>query len=813
MRRSRILTLLAVLLALWSVFPGRLASARPASLPHLLPPSPNAFGYNLEENLDFNSTWIEISGSGTAVDFSGDLDDAVSDPLEIGFAFPYFEYSYNLVYIGTNGFLAFGELPPTASENHPIPADFLPNSLIAAFWDDLALVNDPQHPNQNSVVYFEPGSDAQGSYLVVEYFQVVRLGQINQPLTFEVILRPSGDITLAYQTLQGDLGQCTIGIEDANGVDGLLYRYNDPGGLGDGLAIALTYPATGARVKAFPNDQGSFLFNNLAIFPVSVRNTGSAEDTFNLLLERIHDQPDWQVELVAQDRTTPLQDTNSDGIEDSGPIAPDADFELNIKITAPKTASIGDYLGAELQAISTNDPAKSFTVTFQSAIPANFAQGYADAVQGVNVQFTRSLAQLKSQIKNYPYPKISSDVPTISLARINTHHYLMAWGKRGTFNVPNPSGPIPPFYRYTYYNIEYAMVSPLGGALGSTRVLEDHAGVVPSIGDQFPVAAATPQGQVGMLFVREEQDLINKKTRSNLYFAVMDSNGELQVAPEDVTENTAWRTSADYTAPLFSTPAIAATSNGFALAWVRRSSPDPDNPSHEIDDVFIAQYNRQGDRVVAPHKLTDSQVGGSRFFDPGLIALKGGNLALAYSEYADFGAGSNQYRLSYQIISLNPLNYELVKDHLAGTNGHNVDLAQLADGQILLAWTNLDSDPQQISFAMLDEAGNLSLPPDNSLVPSDGRKADYVSIAPYEDGQAIITWSDNQASDYLYYALLSPEGAVLTPPMKFLRGSNQLDNGSPVDPYIFTKQTGWAIAPLAKTFSDYFPVFYTGGIQ
>ena len=94
---------------------------------------PDAYGYTWKSQADTaqdapNYNWIDISTIGTTVTGLGD-DDFVG-PLNIGFDFPYYWFTYNSLYIGSNGYvsfdpiliassgtLAFPNIPTTNTEN------------------------------------------------------------------------------------------------------------------------------------------------------------------------------------------------------------------------------------------------------------------------------------------------------------------------------------------------------------------------------------------------------------------------------------------------------------------------------------------------------------------------------------------------------------------------------------------------------------------------------------------------------------------------------------------------------------------------
>jgi hypothetical protein len=90
--------------------------------------------------------------------------------------------------------------------------------------------------------------------LVIEWDQVSLYGSSDR-LSFEIILFENGDILFQYLSLEGSLVESTVGIEDGDGVDGLMYLYNSPG-LSAGTTVRFM-PGSGT-LKVLPLYQSGF---------------------------------------------------------------------------------------------------------------------------------------------------------------------------------------------------------------------------------------------------------------------------------------------------------------------------------------------------------------------------------------------------------------------------------------------------------------------------------------------------------------------------------------------------------------------------
>ena len=200
---------------------------------------PDAYGYQWIDSdeaggPDFD--WIDISAIGTELTLS---DDSYSDALSLGFQFPFYENSYNDVYVSSNGLLSFGAGYTTTS-NSNLPNSSTPNNLIAMWWDDL----DP--PEAGNVYYYQ---DAANSRFIVS-FEGIRNYQYPSgtgSLTFQAILYNTGRVVLQYKVMDpgadsDGLEGATIGVEDAAGAIGLPVVYN-AAYMHDSLAIIISSSA------------------------------------------------------------------------------------------------------------------------------------------------------------------------------------------------------------------------------------------------------------------------------------------------------------------------------------------------------------------------------------------------------------------------------------------------------------------------------------------------------------------------------------------------------------------------------------------
>ncbi|MGH8015562.1 MAG: hypothetical protein ACREBV_05180, partial [Candidatus Zixiibacteriota bacterium] len=184
---------------------------------------PDGFGYVWVDSDEPGGpvfSWVDISGSGT--DIVADLnDDNYGGPYNIGFSFPFYGTTYNQIYIGSNGIIGFGIDSMFSRFKTAIPNTHTPDNMMAWLWDDL---NPDDADNPNVHVYV---GNSGGNY-VAQFVNYPEYGALaGEVITAEVIFYPTGDIVIQYLTVAAgfDVGDCAIGLENADGSDGIQVAF------------------------------------------------------------------------------------------------------------------------------------------------------------------------------------------------------------------------------------------------------------------------------------------------------------------------------------------------------------------------------------------------------------------------------------------------------------------------------------------------------------------------------------------------------------------------------------------------------------
>ncbi|MGH8020684.1 MAG: PKD domain-containing protein [Opitutaceae bacterium] len=207
--------------------------------------------------------WEEIGYTGVKLPVTH-FEDGFSE-VRLSFAFPFFDQTFDRLFVGSNGLLTFQE-GSSRPDNESLPAPTAPGYLIAPFWTDLEpgyefgggydgggienasaiyaqdfgdrvviqysadldfwnppVLDSAGEPEADEVSDFDGPQPEDGSGLMgVPHFN--RTGRY----TFQVVLYQNGDIDLVYRWMDGATNLATIGIQNAEATDGVQLAFNAP---------------------------------------------------------------------------------------------------------------------------------------------------------------------------------------------------------------------------------------------------------------------------------------------------------------------------------------------------------------------------------------------------------------------------------------------------------------------------------------------------------------------------------------------------------------------------------------------------------
>lgn len=184
-----------------------------------------------------NYEWYDPAALGHTLindnQWTGSGDDGYFRIPDIGFDFTYFgnQYKTNNVYIGTNGFLTFGSGSSQYYYSDMFSSTSLPANIIAACLRDLDVRNSLY---SDAKVYY--GGD-NSTYFAVTYINAHAYGQVNDYITFQIVLFFNGNFRFQYNN-GGYLHNggtdienlCVIGMQNSDRTKGIQYRHNGVGG-------------------------------------------------------------------------------------------------------------------------------------------------------------------------------------------------------------------------------------------------------------------------------------------------------------------------------------------------------------------------------------------------------------------------------------------------------------------------------------------------------------------------------------------------------------------------------------------------------
>ncbi|MCH8526776.1 MAG: hypothetical protein LAT79_06410, partial [Kiritimatiellae bacterium] len=212
-----------------------------------------SYGFEDSVNDGIPHVWNDISQSGTRMDHISNVLDGFEFIDLVNFSFPFYGNSFDRVYVGSNGYITFGN-GSSAYINQALPALYVPPDLIAAFWDDL-------DTRTTGDIYYQEFSD----HLIVQFDQVGRLSDVAE-YTFQIVLRASGVIEFFYDELQGMTNSATVGIQGGAPLQGLQIAYNE------------AYLENGMAVRIDP--QSAFVTLSGSPGPLPPQSTTSIEAVF-----------------------------------------------------------------------------------------------------------------------------------------------------------------------------------------------------------------------------------------------------------------------------------------------------------------------------------------------------------------------------------------------------------------------------------------------------------------------------------------------------------------------------------------------------
>ncbi len=695
------------------------------------------YGYTITST---TYSWIDATGgTNTGINDTWDITAAISLP----WAFPFYGNSYSQLYITGAGYAAFEE--GNVSTYFDIPEESEPNNLIS-------VLTKHQYYSGSAVYYRNFGT-----HFVIQWNNL-KDGN-GGAYTFEAVLYPNGNIKFQYKTLPDPSGGywcSTAGIENATGIDGLVFWNWCDRPTTSSTAVLFTKPGPSARVGASPLYLGKFTYSlEVDDFIFTITNSGDiGADTYDMVVTTAPLGGGWIVELFDAATEVVLSDTDADGMIDSGLLAQGASKEILVRVSAPAGLTLGSAIKTYVDVSSSLNPAKTKTVTIESTVPAAFAQTYQDGGEhklwtDLNWPVTQKEVNVHPEALNVYEPAII-ETPD--------HNFVHVWGEYQ--HGQNVWGWI----------LRYAVIDRFGEVIKAPTNLSSLYDVANyHTYHNQPTLAVSADGKIGVVWTSVIQNPANQENY-NIWFAIINPSGSLAYSPVNLSNNDVWGSwEAGNNVQLFDPDISASADNRFFISWEKY------NVSAFTEDIFYTIRQSSGAVVVPVTAMTES-VSGTTFYIPtAQIALSGNRFFVTYAYYHPSGQNYVQ-ELLFRVFdsSGGTLTPPSTLDFYAEAG------VQLSGGDILLATSEHgDAMNYQIrngttyaiqaqSYFYLHPSGKIAL--------------ETLAVTKDANNRGILTWSDTNHR-YLYYAYVSgSNGALLSGPVIFHRSEDlrlsQSDSGA-----------------------------------
>jgi hypothetical protein len=699
---------------------------------------PDEYGYTLsDESLESIYAFEDISLTGNTLFFS-DTEDGSAATGTV--SFPYYDQvPTTLVYVNVNGFLSFDPIPTRKTEiNKPFPTDSKPNGIIAAFWSNIYL------GSSGSVLSRNENSPDRS----IIQWNNVSVGSISD-LTFEIILFSDGDIRFVYQPVSGSFTDITAGIEDADGVSGLNYGIPD---LSSGESVLISRPGIGAHLKARPQVSSSFFTSGEAWFNISVTNTttdpSQDSDSYDLTPEILLSDPGiypWGVTFYDPSCSSVITAINS--------LARGATTQLCIHVTAGGDQVPGYYIRIKVTLTSYENSNRSSVIYLQASVGSPFVQLYQDSASGLKLDFTNDEGMTTLEIAN-PYGGSH-----MAMNKLKPGHYMITW-LEGSY-------------------IKYRMYDQYPGSLGSVQQILASPDDSRNLIDLTPAVAGSRDGYAGILYIvnkYQTNGLGHTELNANVWYALINPDGTIVDGyPHNMTNKSGWLDlvtgyPADPEIPQYQDPRIVPVGQDkMGLVWRTNLFP---TSGGSMDKIEYAIAKTDGSDFA--YWEIEGASPSNRHVYPATTSLSDGRFVISYTDYTSF---SNPWAINYTVIDTDGL-VSIPSTPIPGTNGWQVDITQLGGGEVFFGWQDINTS--EITYAILgnDLVSLVALPSLLSYEDYPGhsnyRAGGYPSVTRSMNGNAIITWQDQDWQEQLYYALIGPDGDEVTPPILYRRVGSTL---------------------------------------
>lgn len=498
-------------------------------------------------------------------------------------------------------------------------------------------------------------------------------------------------------------------------------------------------------------------------YSITVRHNGQRSDDYALEVSGNA----WPTSLWNVDLSAPLTQT--------GALTTGQTIGVVVKVEVPVGAEVGARDETQLVVSSTHGVSQ--TARLATAVATSFAQAYAQ---------TGGAVDPTSDIEGYLDLVARGGRGNLALTQNDRDEYGFA-----VTNAPQERLALA-WYRYGYNargqstsEVWFGLRDRDGQALVAEKQISDNSQSTQNATDYSPDLAVAPSGRIALTWERDVYDDSWSCSGANVWFALLSADGQSVITGTALTHGDELYCSSQHNAaPRYYEPSVAATNdNRFLVAWYSDEYTGTAEARGLVADIHYAVLDDAGNVVLPATRLTHDTPGtDDESWSPHLATLPGNRVLLTWVR---------QNVTWYAVLDSSGA-LVTAPAALSGGEGYDSSASAVAlpAGGALVAWAKSTSSGSYVAYRRLDATyaplGEVSILR-NPWYALNARP----SLTTDPEGRVVVAWCDEGAQRYLYYALLQPDGAVLTQPVESERAQLGMDG------YLSVNSNGRALVHYA----------------
>lgn len=294
--------------------------------------------------------------------------------------------------------------------------------------------------------------------------------------------------------------------------------------------------------------------------------------------------------------------------------------------------------------------------------------------------------------------------------------------------------------------LEYSIRDSSGAQVQGIRPLKDLGTPRKSTYQYNYGMDVIPNGSIGFAWA-QEMDTASGTWNQNIWFAAADSDGNISVSPKKLTANTLYGNSSTANVPFFYNARVAGTTdNHFVVAWQQEVLQQ----GKWVSDVYYTVLDANGSVLKKATRFTKS-VPGDGYYSPAALGLANGQVLLAFTRI-----NSQMQELYIGTLSSSGAKTRgatrITDDGVGCYDWYYVDAAQMSGGSVILSWSAYCEHQLKLRTVGLNSNLNRIIVPMNiySMTKLGNGAASLSAVDPQ---YAVLTFQDyNSAYRHSLYA-------------------------------------------------------------